>query len=278
MGVWEPVLRKDMDAEGAQAVSLRWVGTDKGDADRPNHRSRLAVREIKKAMKKSDVPSAAELFSGMPPLESVKALLSLFVSHSQEEVKGKGTLACDISRAHFHEVLERRVFVELPDEEKERLPRESGLDLEYVGLLRKCMYGAVDASARRQGHHAQILKKHSFVQGLSNSSSFVCVEGDVRVVVHGDDVMVEMPTHEEKWFEIVLFSKYDGKCTGNFHSDVIAAMGASFLNRVIMWDPTSGWRPTRGTFQWCFEIWDWRSHLQLWWTPLAGATSWSNRV
>ena len=38
-------------------------------------------------MKKSDVPSAAELFSGMPPLESVKALFSLFVSESQEEVK-----------------------------------------------------------------------------------------------------------------------------------------------------------------------------------------------
>ena len=80
MGVWEPVLRKDMDAEGAQAVSLRWVDTDKGDADRPNYRSRLVVRQIKKAMKISDVPSAAELFSGMPRLESVKALLSLFVS------------------------------------------------------------------------------------------------------------------------------------------------------------------------------------------------------
>ena len=22
------------------------------------------------------------------------------------------------------------------------------------------------------------------------------------------------------------------------------------------------WRPTRGTLQWCFEIWDWRSHLR----------------
>ena len=52
-----------MDAEGAKAVSLRWVGTDKGDAGRPNYKSRLVVREIKKALKKSDVHSAAELFS-----------------------------------------------------------------------------------------------------------------------------------------------------------------------------------------------------------------------
>ena len=66
VGVWEPVIRKDMDAGGARAVSLRWIDTDKGDAGRPNYRSRLVVREIQRATKTSDVPSAAELFSGMP--------------------------------------------------------------------------------------------------------------------------------------------------------------------------------------------------------------------
>ena len=55
MGVWELLLREDLDAEGAK-LSLRWVDTDRGDAGRPNYRSRLVVREIKKAMKKSDVP------------------------------------------------------------------------------------------------------------------------------------------------------------------------------------------------------------------------------
>ena len=46
-------------------MSLRWVDTDKGDADRLHYRSLLVVREIKKAMKNSDVSSAAELLSGM---------------------------------------------------------------------------------------------------------------------------------------------------------------------------------------------------------------------
>ena len=88
-------------------------------------------------MKKSDVPCAAEFFSGLPPLESLKALLSLFVSHSQEEAKGKRTLAMyDFSRSHFHGVQVRRVFVELPNEEKERLARENGHDLGHVDLLR----------------------------------------------------------------------------------------------------------------------------------------------
>ena len=83
MGLWELVLRKDMNAEGATTVSLRWADTGKGDADRPNYQSRLVVLEIKKAMMKTDVPSAAELFSGMPSLESVTALFSLFVTSMQ---------------------------------------------------------------------------------------------------------------------------------------------------------------------------------------------------
>ena len=85
VGVGEPVLPK----------SPRWVDTDMGDANRPNCRSRLVVRGIKKAMKKSDVPSAAELFSGMPPPDSVKPLLFLFVSHNQEEAKGQAN-SCNV--------------------------------------------------------------------------------------------------------------------------------------------------------------------------------------
>ena len=60
----------------------------------------------------------------------------------------------DISSAHFYEVPVRRVVVELPDEEKERLARENGNDLEYVGSLRKCMNVAAGASARWQAQYA----------------------------------------------------------------------------------------------------------------------------
>ena len=35
VGVWEPVLRKDMEADGCKAVSLRWIDTNKSDAGRP---------------------------------------------------------------------------------------------------------------------------------------------------------------------------------------------------------------------------------------------------
>ena len=77
---------------GVRAVSLRWVDTDKGDAQRPSYRSRLCVREIKAAMRKQDVPDASELFSGMPPLEAVKLLTSLFLSHVHD--RGSSSSNC----------------------------------------------------------------------------------------------------------------------------------------------------------------------------------------
>ena len=106
-------------------------------------------------MKNSDVPSAAELFSGMPPLESVRTLLSLFVRLSQS-MRGEGQAnPCNVRHqpCTLSGVPVRRVFEALQDEEKERLARENGPDLEYV-----CMHGTVDASPRWQAHYAQILR------------------------------------------------------------------------------------------------------------------------
>eukprot|EP00971_Amphidinium_carterae_P195682 3883398-Amphidinium_carterae.1 len=57
---------------------MKWVDTDKGDATRPNYRSRLVCREVKKA--KRPQLKASELFSSMPPLEAIQTLCSLFMS------------------------------------------------------------------------------------------------------------------------------------------------------------------------------------------------------
>ena len=77
--------------------------------------------------------------------------------------------------------------MELPDDEKERFAEKMHV------------------------HYAQILKDHDFVQCLHNLSLFMHVKRHVRVLVLGDDFMVEMPTHEEKWVERVLFFQKDGK-------------------------------------------------------------------
>ena len=52
-------------------------------------------REIKKATKKSDVHSAAELFSGMTPLEIVEALLSLTVKTRRKAARTPMECRCE---------------------------------------------------------------------------------------------------------------------------------------------------------------------------------------
>ena len=83
----------------------------------------------------------------------------------------------------------------------------------YFGNVRN----QVDATARRQAHYTQILKKNEFVQGLSNPSLFVHVDKDVRLLLHGDNFMVAITTRVEKWFESVLFAKNDGLGTDKLH-------------------------------------------------------------
>eukprot|EP00959_Pyramimonas_sp_CCMP1952_P063912 1335429-Pyramimonas_sp.AAC.1 len=50
-GVYVKVPREVMESEGASAIPLLWLDTDKGDADRPFVRSRLVVAESTKGKK-----------------------------------------------------------------------------------------------------------------------------------------------------------------------------------------------------------------------------------
>ena len=68
MGVYEKVHKRD--AKGHKLITTRWVDTDKGDKDNPDYRSRRVGREIKK-------DNRLDLFSATPPLETLKALMSI---------------------------------------------------------------------------------------------------------------------------------------------------------------------------------------------------------
>lgn len=66
MKIWECVPRSRMIAAAAKAVNLRWVDRYTG-THRLNYMPMHCARAIKKALKKSQVPQAADLFIGMPP-------------------------------------------------------------------------------------------------------------------------------------------------------------------------------------------------------------------
>ena len=91
--------------------SLKWVLKKKEE----KVRARLVVREIKKAKSVDEKLELSDLFSAMPPVESLKAL----VSHLMTERVGRRerNLVLEVfgvSRAHFYDVSERDVYVEPP--------------------------------------------------------------------------------------------------------------------------------------------------------------------
>eukprot|EP00971_Amphidinium_carterae_P349191 6490890-Amphidinium_carterae.2 len=59
---------------------MKWVDTEKVDETRPNYRSRLVCREVKKAKRPGEQLKASQLFSSMPSLEAIKTLCSLCMS------------------------------------------------------------------------------------------------------------------------------------------------------------------------------------------------------
>ena len=72
-------------------ISTAWLDVNIGDAKCPNLRARLVGREI--AKDKRD-----DLFAAIPPLESLKAILSICSSH-QEGSSPYRVMAIDVKRA-----------------------------------------------------------------------------------------------------------------------------------------------------------------------------------
>ena len=67
-------------------ITVKWVDTNKGDDKKPNYRSRLVARDLKKLKKLGNQLQVEELFSAMPPLEAPCVLVSLLVTEDDEEL------------------------------------------------------------------------------------------------------------------------------------------------------------------------------------------------
>ena len=93
-------------------------------------RSRICAGEFKS----DDRP---DLYAGTPPLEALKAIISIAANH-------RGTFSIthiDVSCAYFHAKAQRPVLIRLPAEDR------MGTDEGKVGLMKKSMYGTRDAAS-----------------------------------------------------------------------------------------------------------------------------------
>ena len=100
--------------------------------------ARLCAREYKtkKQGKIQRVLLAFLLFFAVPPLEAVKALMSVSWWNRGKPLK---LIHFDISRAHFQGTAQRLIYIRLPEDRQ-----EYGED--KFGRLIKSMYGTHDAS------------------------------------------------------------------------------------------------------------------------------------
>ena len=107
-------LQECWDVTHRAPISLRWVGTNKGDDEFENYRSRIVVRELKRAGLGAAL-MAAEVFSAMPPTEALRVLASLAMSRQSKRGKPLKIAVFDISRAHLYGEARRNVYVDLPE-------------------------------------------------------------------------------------------------------------------------------------------------------------------
>ena len=112
-GVREVVLRAmNVERTGRPPIRGRWVDVNKGDDMKQNYRSRYVAGEIKSL---HGGASREGTFAAMPPLESLKPLLSKVASRTGLVGSKQKVLFIDISKAYLQaDVLDPNVFVDTP--------------------------------------------------------------------------------------------------------------------------------------------------------------------
>ena len=168
-------------------------------------RSRIVAREFKSG----DRP---DLYAGTPPLEALKAIISIAASHTPEF----SLMHVDVSCAYFHAKAQRPVLGKLPAEDC------SGKDQGKIGLLTKRMYGTRDAASNRERDWQGHLENWGHVLGRSARSLF---HGDDFTVAGSKESLLELRKQLESVYPIK--ASIIGACS---------AKSITALSRRICWE------------------------------------------
>ena len=131
----------------------------------------------------------------------------------------------DVSRAHFHSPAARAIYIKLPPED-----HTEGM----CGRLKKAMYGNRDAVAAWERECARVLVEiFGIKRGQFSPSLFYREERDIKVMVHGNDFVVNGFVKDLDWFEEMLkqlFTPKNRGTLGPYHGDTKEIV---ILNRVV---------------------------------------------
>ena len=231
--VYENVPMQESEDAGKKLLELISIDADKSvDLALKNIRPRLCAR-VYRTKKQGTIQRAllaSQLFSALPPQESVKALVSIKMSVRWLN-KGKPLKLrhYDISRAHFQGKAQRLIYMGRPAEDSQKYGEFK------AGRLVKSMYGTQDASRIWQFDYVNLIcgEVGGFRRGKHSAALFHNPNGDMRMAVHGDDFVCLSDDDGLKHIDNLLKSKYTAKdmaTLGFGDSDVKSLL---LLNRVF---------------------------------------------
>jgi hypothetical protein len=190
---------KCWEETGKAPIKSGWVDTNKGDEDCPNYRSRWVGKEFNTGKEDG-------LFAATPPLEALRLLVSELATSRKGRARVKRMLICDVSRAYFYAPVVKKIFVELPDEDK-----TEGLD--EVAELNFSLYGTRAAAASWHKRYSDHLRSLGFLSGASNPCLFYHPQKELQALVHGDDYAIVGEDAELNWIESEIRKEFEIKTT-----------------------------------------------------------------
>ena len=168
---------------GLKPIPMRWIDINKGDNDNPNIRCRAVLQETRgrSDLGPNDITST---FAGTPPLEGLKAIVSMSMSGQQGvPMRARKVLGFyDVSRAHFHSPAKRRMYVKTLPEDK---TIQSG-----IARLLKAMYGGRDAGNCWDDFSEKVMRSLGFTEGVFSTCLYYNAKQDTCAWRHGDDFVV----------------------------------------------------------------------------------------
>ena len=219
-GVWDVVdVSEAVRVIGKPPLGGRWVDVDKGDSENPNVRCRYVAKEI--AYFRDD-----GLFAAMPPLESLRMLVSHLATDRQQGSKGLKMLVVHARKAHLHVTPTRDIYIALPPERHQ--PGK-------CAKLRRCLHGTRDAPARWEAYLTEHLEKLGFQLGVASTCCFKHATRDLRCVVHGDDFVCVGSDADLQWVRKDIEPNILLKVVGKLGPDQTHLQDIRVLNRILRW-------------------------------------------
>ena len=225
INLYTKVPRSEAIKHGAKVIPVEWVVVNKGDVNNIKVRCHLVAKELK--AKTREALLAHELFAAMPPWECIKALFALAVCNYPED-EDMEIAVFDISRAHFMAEMDRELYVEIVDEDK-----QVG-EGDVVGRLNRSMYGCRTASANWMKDWQRLLSSVGCVVGVANPSLFHNADTGARGAVHGDDFVVLGKPRALKMIGDTLKTKYSVREAHRLGFKAGRERSAVILNRVVL--------------------------------------------